>query len=256
MSDELTSKDAPLVNLEELPSWILHEDENLVIINKPGWLVCHPSKNGPLSSLIGAVREYLQQEEPLHLVHRLDRETSGIILIAKNKYTSRPIQKAMENRETDKVYWGILEGVVKEEILVNAPLCGDKKSPVVVKQKALPDPKGGGKESQTLFKPLEVRGNYTLCEIIPITGRKHQIRVHAQFIGHQIAGDKLYGPDENLYLRFTEVGWTPDHEELLPTKRQCLHARKLSFPYQDKTFSIEAPMLEDMQSFWDSLLPE
>ena len=256
MSKEILSNDSPLVNLDELPSWILYEDENLIIINKPGWLVCHPSKNGPLSSLISAVREYLQQEETLHLVHRLDRETSGIILIAKNKFTSRPLQIAIENKEFKKIYWGILEGEIQEEFKVSAPICGDRKSPVVVKQRALPDPKGGGKESETLYRPLEFRNGYTLCEIIPITGRKHQIRVHAQFAGHCIAGDKLYGPDEQLYLRFTEVGWTEDHEKRLPIKRQALHARKLTFQYQEKPFTIEAPLLEDMDEFWSRLLKE
>lgn len=253
MNEGILSNDSPLVNMNEFPSWIIFEDKNLLIMNKPGWLVCHPSKNGPLSSLVGAAREYLKPIDSLHLVHRLDRETSGIVLIAKNKQTSRPLQIAIEKKEMQKTYWGILEGELQQELQVLAPLCGDKKSPVVVKQKALKDIKGGGKACETLFKPVEYRNGYTLCEITPITGRKHQIRVHAQFSGHCIAADKLYGPDEMLYLEFTETGWSDRHEALLPMKRQALHARKLIFQYQDKEFSIEAPMLEDMQTFWDSL---
>ena len=86
-------KDPPLVEMEEFKKWILHEDENLLALNKPGWLVCHPSKNGPFSSLVGAAKEYLGVES-VHLVSRLDRETSGVVLLAKNRKAASYWQKA------------------------------------------------------------------------------------------------------------------------------------------------------------------
>ena len=92
--EEEPQDEAPLVNPSELEDWIIYEDESVVAINKPGWLVCHPSKNGPWSSLVGAVRERLQLEQ-VYLAGRLDRETSGVVLLAKNESTGRHWQKAL-----------------------------------------------------------------------------------------------------------------------------------------------------------------
>ena len=88
---------APLVNLNELREWILYEDENVLVLDKPGWLVCHPSKNGPFSSLVGAAKEYLGVDS-IHLASRLDRETSGVVLLAKHKKAASHWQKAIEEK--------------------------------------------------------------------------------------------------------------------------------------------------------------
>ena len=96
-------EEAPLVKLADFPSWIVEEDDNLLIINKPGWLVCHPSKNGPMSSLVGVVREYTGVVK-LHLVARLDRETSGLVIFAKRPSIARKFQMAIQNRIVQKAY--------------------------------------------------------------------------------------------------------------------------------------------------------
>ena len=96
-------KEAPLVDLRELESWILSRDENLLTVSKPGWLVCHPSKRGPLSSLVGACK-VLTGLDTLHLVSRLDRETSGAVILALNRQTARDYQMAIQAREVEKTY--------------------------------------------------------------------------------------------------------------------------------------------------------
>ena len=127
------AKNAPLIDLAELPSWIVEEDADFLAFSKPGWVVCHPSKNGPLSSLVGAVREW-RGGATMHLVSRLDRETSGIILIALNREAASKSQKAVERRMVSKTYLAILEGEMREPQLVDAPLRPDTASPVLVKQ--------------------------------------------------------------------------------------------------------------------------
>ena len=109
-------EEAPLVDLADIPSWIIvQEDDNLLIINKPGWLVCHPSKNGPTSSLVGVVREYTGAEK-LHLVARLDRETGGLVIFAKRPSVARKFQTAIQNRIVKKAYIVLLEGELNEPI--------------------------------------------------------------------------------------------------------------------------------------------
>lgn len=240
------AQNAPLISPDELPTWIVEEDADFLAFNKPGWVVCHPSKNGPWSSLVGAVREW-RGGLTMHLVSRLDRETSGIILIALNRDAASKSQKAVERRWVSKTYLAILEGEMKEPIHVDEPLRPDTASPVLVKQCV-----GNGPDAQnavSFFEPLFCRNGYTLARIELHTGRKHQIRAHAQHIGHWVVGDKLYGHDERLYLDFCEKGWSPRHDRELEMPRQALHAARLVFksPEFQRTFS--APLPEDMRKF-------
>lgn len=237
---------APLIDPAELPTWILEEDADFIAFSKPGWVVCHPSKNGPWSSLVGAVREW-RGGETMHLVSRLDRETSGVILIALNREAASKSQKAVERRWVSKTYLAILEGEMSEPQLVDAPLRPDTASPVLVKQCV-----GEGPDARTavsFFEPLARGNGYTLARVELHTGRKHQIRAHAQHIGHCVVGDKLYGRDERLYLDFCERGWTERHARELELPRQALHAARLAFksPEFQRTFS--APLPQDMRGF-------
>ena len=236
-------QEAPLVDLNELPSWLLHEDDDLLVFNKPGWLVCHPSKNGPLSSLVGAAREYTGLER-IHLVSRLDRETSGVVILAKRPAIARQLQGAIEKQQADKVYLALLRGELEGPLHVNAPLGRDKHSLVHVKQAVRED--GAGKSAETLFEPIFAANGYTLARVQIRTGRKHQIRAHALHICHHVAGDKIYGPDDLLYLDFIDDGWTPRHEELLEMRRQVLHAWKLTVYSGAGDFSFTAPLPLDM----------
>ncbi len=240
----------PLIDPAEFRKWIILEEAELLVLNKPGWVVCHPSKRGPWSSLVGAAREYLTCER-LHLVSRLDRETSGLVLIARNRKAARDYQGALERGWAEKSYLAILEGELGERREVSAPLERDPVSPVAVKVRVARD--GGGSKAQTSFIPVHTGGGFTLAEVIPYTGRKHQIRVHAQWIGFPVAGDKLYGPDERLYLEFVERGWSERHARVLVHTRQALHASELRFPAGSVSRAFHAPLPEDFRGLADSL---
>ncbi len=245
-SIDFTSAEPPLIQPEALASWILHEDDDYFVVDKPGWVVCHPSKNGPWSSLVGALREHSGQDV-LHLVSRLDRETSGVVVVAKNPAASRLLQKALQQRQVNKVYLAILEGELGYGYAVNQPIRGDGASQVRVKQTV-----GFSRTAQnsfTSFEPLFTGGGYSVVKVTPLTGRKHQIRVHAQWIGHPVVGDKLYGPDENLYLEFVEQGWTANLEAALPLRRQALHAWNIQFCLDGRTLEWTAPVPRDLMSF-------
>lgn len=235
-----------LVEPAELETWILQNDNDVLVVNKPALLVCHPSKKGPWSSLAGACREYLQLERS-HLVSRLDRETSGLVLFAKHRLKARHLQMALEQRKVDKTYLAILEGELTEEILVDAPLGPDKKSIVHSKNTVRHD--GRKQEAQTKYTPLHTNGRYTLAKVDPITGRKHQIRAHALHIGHHVTGDKIYGPDEGLFLDFIEDGWTDAMAKILPMNRHALHAYRMVFHLETGSETYIAPLTDDLVAF-------
>ncbi|MBO6102787.1 MAG: RluA family pseudouridine synthase [Opitutales bacterium] len=251
MTDTHFTEDAPLVDLDEFKTWILREDENFLILNKPGWLVCHPSKNGPLSSLVGAARLYLGESGALHLVSRLDRETSGIVALAKNKNSASLLQKAVEQKLVGKKYLAILRGRLEGSYTVCQPLADDRASSVVVKQCCAVD-RGSAKHALTIVTPLRFSDKIvplTLCRVEILTGRKHQIRAHAKWIGREIVGDKIYGADENIYLRFIEKGLSPEDMSLLLMPRQALHAWESDFSKAAANLKIRAPLPKDFSGF-------
>jgi 23S rRNA pseudouridine1911/1915/1917 synthase len=242
--------EAPLVDPQAFPEWIVEEDDNLLIVNKPGWLVCHPSKNGPMSSLVGVVREYTSSEK-LHLVARLDRETSGLVIFAKRPSVARKFQMAIQNRIVRKAYLAILEGELTESIHVDESIARRRGGPVIVKSEVSKD--RTAQSAVTDFEPVNSANGYTFCRVRPETGRKHQIRVHAEHIGHKVVGDKIYGPDETLYIEFIENGWTERLESMLPIKRQALHCHRYDFDFPEGTISFEAPLQADMRELCEKL---
>jgi len=244
---ELESSAPPLIDPAELPSWIFYQDQDVVVVNKPGWVVCHPSKRGPWSSLVSALREHLK-EPTLHLVTRLDRETSGVVVVALHAMAARRYQMAMQNRRVEKTYLALLVGELAKEATVDVPLTRDSKSEVAVKRRIATADETGAETAQTHFIPLVCQNGYTLARVIPFTGRTHQIRVHAAHLGHAIVGDKLYGPDPSLYLEFAKQGWTARHAELLPINRQALHAARLHF-LDDGLGDFTAPLPSDLLEF-------
>lgn len=245
--------DAPLVDMAVFPSWIVFEDDSLLILNKPGWLVCHPSKDGPLSSLVGAVRTYTNLEK-LHLVARLDRETSGLVIIAKRPSVARKFQMAIQERKVDKEYLAIMDGALEKRIEVKESIAHRPNGLVKIKNHVSND--RTAKSAVTVFEPLLKNDDYTLARVLPETGRKHQIRVHAEWLGHSVVGDKIYGKDESLYIEFIEQGWTNRLNEHLAMKRQALHCHKYNFNFPDGLVSFEAPLAEDMDLFCRENLSE
>lgn len=235
-----------MISPQELDSWILYDDNELTLVNKPALVVCHPSKQGPWSSLAGAYREHTGAESAF-LVSRLDRETSGIVIFAKQKLVSRAYQMALQERRVDKAYLAILEGELAAEALADGDIGPDKRSIVHCKSCVKTD--GRRQSAQTRFTPLKSHGGYTLAKVEPITGRKHQIRVHAQHMGHSVVGDKLYGPDEGLFLDFIETGWTEALAAKLSHKRQALHAYRMTFRFPEGERSFRAPPATDFADF-------
>lgn len=239
---------ARLIAPEELRSWIVYEDTRLIVIAKPGDVVCHPSKAGPWSSLVGAVRE-LTRLETVHLIFRLDRETSGLVVLAKDPKMARRLQMAMQERKVGKRYQAILTGALREAVTVDQPLGDDVASPVFVKSAVRAD----GRRSVTHFAPEAVSrdGAFTLVNVVTETGRKHQIRAHAQWLGHSIVGDKIYGPDDRLYLDFIDSGWTERLAEKLLLPRQALHCAEIDLRPAGLEHVFTAPPAEDMRRFWE-----
>ncbi len=232
---------------EEVPRWIVHEDDRVLVVNKPGDVVCHPSKAGPWSSLVSALREYTRLPT-VHLVFRLDRETSGIVVLAKDPRMASRLQVAMQERRVAKAYLAIVTGQLREPVTVDRPLGDDVHSPVFVKS-AVVGADDGGQAAVTHFQPLAGAGGFTLVRVVTETGRKHQIRAHAQWLGYPLVGDKIYGPDARLYLDFITTGWTPALEAQLLLPRQALHCAEVDLRPAGLTQVFRAPLAEDLRAF-------
>jgi 23S rRNA pseudouridine1911/1915/1917 synthase len=235
-----------LIRPEEFSGWIVEEDDDVVVVNKPGDIVCHPSKDGPWSSLVGACREHLGLPR-VHMIYRLDRETSGVMVFAKNGITASRLQRAVEGRRVKKTYLAILCGEFPEPVLVDEPLGRDLSSPIVARQTVVRGPEG--RPAVTEFVPLRAGGGFTLALVRPRTGRQHQIRVHAAHIGHALVGDKMYGPNPLLFLEFIEHGFTEAMARQLILRRHALHALEMVFDPGEGGRTFRAPLTEDLAEF-------
>lgn len=229
---------------EEVPPWIVYEDSRLLVVNKPGDIVCHPSKAGPWSSLVGALREYAKLEV-VHLVFRLDRETSGIVVLAKDGKMASRLQRAVQERKVGKAYLAVLTGEIEGPVTVNQPLGDDTSSPVFMKSCVQPD----GQVAISHFSPVAVANGFSLVRVVTETGRKHQIRAHAQWLGHTMVGDKIYGPDARCYLDFIDHGWTEALAAKLLLSRQALHCAEIDLRPAGLPYVFTAPMPADMREF-------
>ncbi len=240
---------APLTQgvARQLESALLYEDEGLLVLNKPAGLAVHGG-SGVSLGLIEALRQLRPEARFLELVHRLDRETSGCIMVAKKRSWLRFLQQSLRDKSAgrggiEKVYQALVIGRWTGRVSrVTAPLLKLEQSGGLERiVKVHPE----GKPSETLFTPLRVFADFTLLEARPISGRTHQIRVHAQYRGHPLAGDDKYGRDEvNQQLR------------ALGLKRLFLHASRLELTLPDGSpLQVQAPLPQELSRLLAQLLP-
>ena len=239
-------------------------------MDKPPFLLIHPTKPDGAPTLWKELRELLAFEiangGQVSIVTRLDRETSGLVLVAKTSAAARKFGLLMQRRRLRKQYLAIVSGWPEWETkVVDAPLDRQgkhQKSEIWLKQTIHPAGAAAQTEfrverrfirsagrAQSLGAPFEnsrEANRFALVRAIPCTGRTHQIRVHLASIGHPIVGDKIYGPDEQLYLRFIETGWTRELERRLLLPRHALHSAKLTI---DGEMEWESPLPADLARF-------
>ncbi|WP_122033940.1 23S rRNA pseudouridine(955/2504/2580) synthase RluC [Aliivibrio sp. EL58] len=226
---ESTAPELPNVKLakvSELESCIIYEDDHLLILNKPSGTAVHGG-SGLKFGAIEALRALRPEARFLELVHRIDRDTSGILLIAKKRSALRRLQEQFRNKTVQKYYFALVMGEWKSTCkVVNAPLLKNEVNSIV---RVNPN----GKPSETRFKILEKFEQATLIQASPITGRTHQIRVHAQYTGHPIGWDDRYG-DRRFDAYSGKFG----------LDRLFLHAANIKFthPSTEELMDISAPM--------------
>ena len=229
---------------------IVHEDADLLVVNKPAGLVCHPTKGDEYSSLISRVRLHLPGGTP-HLIHRLDRETSGLVVVAKNSAAAGELGKIWESRAVQKEYLAIVHGHPAEDRgVIDAPLGRDEASPVAIKDCVRPDGAPARTEyvvEKRFFRPVAAGaapsgpGRFALVRLQPLTGRKHQIRIHLAHAGHPIVGDKIYGGDPDSYLALVEDRLTEEQRARLLLPHQALHAGRIQFAWRGRSHDYTAP---------------
>ena len=219
---------------------ILYEDDDLLVLNKPSGMAVHGG-SGLSYGVIEALRELRPQARSLELVHRLDRETSGCLLIAKKRSALKSLHEQFRDDDVNKVYMALLAGQwAKTRLMVDAPL----KKNVLQSGERMVRVARDGKSAMTEFKRLARYAEATLVDARPITGRTHQIRVHALHMGHALAGDERYG-DEATNRRFRQSG----------LKRLFLHAAHTTFrhPRTGGAVKVEAPLESELADFLKDL---
>jgi 23S rRNA pseudouridine1911/1915/1917 synthase len=227
---------------EEMPLTVVYQDADIIVVDKPAGLTVHPAPGQPSGTLVNALLAAVPDLRGIAgtlrpgIVHRLDKDTSGLIVVAKNDRAMRALQSQLKERRVHKTYVALVEGVpAPREGVIEAPL---GRHPKNRKKQAVV---AGGREALTRYRMREVlAGGYSLLEVEPVTGRTHQIRVHLAAIGHPIVGDALYG------RRSAIIG------------RQFLHAARLGFamPLGGREVEFESPLPADLSAALAALRQE
>lgn len=223
---------------ENLNIEILYEDDDIAIVNKPQGMLTHPTGKKSEGTLVNALLFHLKNLSQIGgvlrpgIVHRLDKDTSGLLVVAKNDFAHQILSRDLKERKIKRIYYALVKGeVLNNEGKISIPLTKNFKSKKFVKPSLV------GKEAETSFKVLERYKGYTLLEVYLKTGRTHQIRVHLSFIGYPIVGDKVYGVSD---------------KEL---NGQLLHAKKLilNHPRTGERLEFESPLPEYFENFLKTL---
>lgn len=212
-----------------LPLNIIYEDEDLMVINKPADMPIHPSQNNYENTLANAVAYYFDQKGipfVYRCINRLDRDTTGLLILAKHMYSASLLSDMVKNRLIHREYIAIADGNVEDEGLIDAPIARTKESTIEREVNF-----ESGDFARTHYKCLQRKNGYSLVSLKLETGRTHQIRVHMKYIGHALLGDFLYNPD------YTFIG------------RQALHSYRLTFthPITKEELEFTAPLPPDMK---------
>ncbi len=214
----------------------LIEFNEFAIFDKPTHLMVHPISKNTEYSLLDEIRYHFG--ENANLIHRIDAETSGLVIVGKNKKSEKTLKDMFEEKKYHKSYLAVVEGYIKNEITIDSKLEKEGLN-IGVRMKA----GNNGKESCTIIKPIKYNKNNdtTLIEAIPLTGRQHQIRVHLYSIGHRIIGDPIYGVDDETSENYLNKTLDKNlREEITGSHRLWLHANYLEFTFKDITYKIKS----------------
>lgn len=235
---------------------VLWEDDEVLAVGKAAPLLMHPTGDKKEPTLLHGVQELLAYElacgGQVSLVNRLDRETSGVVLIAKTPEAARELGLAMQNRLLQKEYLAVVQGWPMWDKACCAEPIGRMADVAPTRIFVRQSCQAGGRACKTLFRVLKripKQGEMpplALVQCTPHTGRMHQIRVHLSWLGYPLLGDKIYGGDETCYLDFITNGWTDELACRLLFHRHALHASELTFPWRGKMVHVQAPLPLDM----------
>lgn len=244
---------------------INYEDEVLFIINKPANLPVHPAGRYFFNTLLTHLKTQghktpLKADVQWYLAHRIDKETSGVLCLCKDKDASISLAAQFADRTTEKTYLAIARGHTPPEFTVDLAMKRSDSSMIALKMMIAPE-SAGGMTAKTHFKRLgtyshPIHGPFSLVECHPKTGRQHQIRLHLDTAGFPIVGDKLYGMPEEEAVRFYErLRLTPEAEAKLILPRHALHAAEIKFkhPVSKKEMHFKSPLPPDLQKFLDGM---
>ncbi|MCZ6806348.1 MAG: RluA family pseudouridine synthase [Deltaproteobacteria bacterium] len=233
---------------------VLYEDDAILAVDKPSGLPVHPSATYHKNTLTFLLRERFGNDAP-QIAHRLDRETSGLLLCGRTPEAERALKNAFESRRVSKRYLAIVRGVIPDdEGRIELPIDQAKEGLRILMEVT---PPGEGYPSVTRFRVVARSDQATLVALAPESGRQHQLRVHLSALGFPILGDKLYGPEGvQPFLDYIETGMTDELRQRLGHERQALHAYELTFdhPTSGDRLTLHAPLPDDLIALWGAPL--